>query len=183
MSVRFTIYTIKYGLVIGAANYALQYASKYIMDFKIIRPILLRANHILSLVGLLGILIAFVAFIEETVKRIIKKDNPFNFFKAILLTAKIKRALFRVDEFDPVTGKTNPVSKSFNKYTRWSYGDFDHNKIYIKVKIPLAGQANKIWKESKEDFRDLITSNYMDYSFMHTVDHGYYTIKGIKNEK
>lgn len=56
MNVRSTIYTIKYGLVIGVASYTLQYATKYIIDFKIIRPIILRANHILSLVGLFGIL-------------------------------------------------------------------------------------------------------------------------------
>ena len=39
MNVRSTIYTIKYGLVIGVASYTLQYATKYIIDFKIIRLI------------------------------------------------------------------------------------------------------------------------------------------------
>ncbi|MYM18245.1 hypothetical protein GTH50_08880 [Lactobacillus gasseri] len=91
MNVRSTIYTIKYGLVIGVASYTLQYATKYIIDFKIIRLIILRANHILSLVGLFGILIAFVAFIAEMAKRSIKRDNFFNLFKAFKATRLVKK--------------------------------------------------------------------------------------------
>lgn len=182
MNVRSTIYTIKYGLVIGVASYTLQYATKYIIDFKIIRLIILRANHILSLVGLFGILIAFVAFIAEMAKRSIKRDNFFNLFKAFKATRLVKKALLRVDEINSETGKTNFVSKSFNNCVRWSYADFEHNKMLVKAKIPFNGQARKMWQENKDAFVDAITSQYPEYNFSHEKERGYYVLVGIKSK-
>lgn len=181
MNVRLTIYEIKFGVIVGISGYALQYATKYFMEFKSISPIMSKFNYALGLVGLIGVLTAIAAFIVEVSKRIIKHDNLFNFFKAVWLTVLIKKVLLRVDEFDPKTGKQNAVSRSFNRYVRWSYGDFVQNKMYIKVKIPLAGQANKIWQENRDNFTELITSKYPNYSFLHEVDRGYYVLQGVKN--
>lgn len=164
MDVRFAIYSIKFGLVFGIAGYALRYVIEQFTRFTIMKPMnpmLTKIDCILCLVGLIGMWITTTVFIAEISQRIIRHDNLFNFFKAIFLTALVKKALLMVDDFDPDTGRRNAISKSFNNYVRWSYGDFEKNKMYIKVKIPLAGQANNIWQDSKDNFTDLITSNIL----------------------
>ena len=183
MKVRFTIYSVKFGLVFGIAGFVLQYAIKHFTYLTIMKSMMARIDCILGLVGLIGMLIATIAFIAEISKRIINHDNLFNFFKAIFLTALIKKALLRVDIFDHKTGRQNAVSKSFNNYVRWSYGDFEHNKMLVKVKIPFNGQARKMWQENKATFVDAITSHYPEYNFSHEKERGYYVLVGIKNKK
>ena len=90
MKVRFTIYSVKFGLVFGIAGFVLQYAIKHFTYLTIMKSMMARIDCILGLVGLIGMLIATIAFIAEISKRIINHDNLFNFFKAIFLTALIK---------------------------------------------------------------------------------------------
>lgn len=117
----------------------------------------------------LGILSASITI--EVLNRV-RFDNPFNYFKSIYYTFKLRSFLTQRENLEKVTtidnqiiATYNPINGSFNRCAHKSVVDIQEDEITVFIKVPRDQQGQKILGDMTSQLKEEVSSQNPDYYF------------------
>lgn len=102
-----------------------------------------------------------------------------SYLKSLILTNNIRQMLVIPTETNDYTGqaKNNNVNNIYNSCLKYTYAEYQGNKLYICLRIPNNLTASKLLEDRMKDLWEAIDSSQKEYSFSNLQRQEHYYIR------
>lgn len=160
-------------LCLGLLYQAIDFSrlSQYSQFFILINEKVSNAKLFIFTISISILTISFILIIGQLIHRI-AIDSPWNYFKSIFQTIRMRQFLKQDEHSEPITTienqtitRLNPILKEFNHSVSKCTVDIRKESITLFLKVPRTQQAQKLLKDMEEHIKEEISSYNPNYYF------------------